>query len=410
MKIALLSDFHLGFGKGTERFEESFENAKGALELAIAQKPDCILLLGDLFDSDIPNQETWHNAFKTFSQIKQTNSECTITRIKNEKKEKIEFSGIPLIAIHGTHEYRGKDFKNAVEVLESAGFLIHLHAGIVLIEKGNEKIAVHGLGGVPEKHALDALKHWNPMPVEGATNILLLHQSIKEFLPFNDEMIASISLSDLPKGFDLIADGHLHWNGIENLQNCKFLLTGSTIITQMKKLESENKKAIEIFDSKTKEISFLQLPNQRQMFYEKISFKDATQQQILETVDAKLSEFVSKATGRKPLIRLKLVGTLAKEFQIQTSAFQALKKAFLKRQFCLFPGILIPIPLRQKLPSSGKCRKAKNQFQSLALTCWKKTLKKPALEKQSMQGSCSTCLNREKTKKQWHCLSSLPNI
>ena len=381
MKIALLSDFHLGFGKGTERFEESFENAKGALELAIAQKPDCILLLGDLFDSDIPNQETWHNAFKTFSQIKQTNSECTITRIKNEKKEKIEFSGIPLIAIHGTHEYRGKDFKNAVEVLESAGFLIHLHAGIVLIEKGNEKIAVHGLGGVPEKHALDALKHWNPMPVEGATNILLLHQSIKEFLPFNDEMIASISLSDLPKGFDLIADGHLHWNGIENLQNCKFLLTGSTIITQMKKLESENKKAIEIFDSKTKEISFLQLPNQRQMFYEKISFKDATQQQILETVDAKLSEFVSKATGRKPLIRLKLVGTLAKGISNPDIGLSGIEKSFSEKAILSLSRDFDSDSFKAKIAELREMQKSKKSISELGFDLLEKNLEEAGFGK-----------------------------
>ena len=185
MKIAVFTDTHLGFGKGTERFEESFENAKNALELAIAQKPDLIIHAGDFFDTQIPEQETWKRTFKILSELKKTQGTFTLTRTKNSESKKIILNHIPLIAIHGTHEYRTKDFCNALDVLESAGFIIHLHAEYLVFEKNSEKVAIHGLGGVPEKMALNALKMWNPQPVENAKNILMLHQSIKEFLPFD---------------------------------------------------------------------------------------------------------------------------------------------------------------------------------------------------------------------------------
>ncbi|MBN1941252.1 MAG: DNA repair exonuclease [Candidatus Diapherotrites archaeon] len=328
MKIALLSDFHLGFGKGTERFEESFENAKSALELAISQKPDCILLLGDIFDSEIPDQETWHNAFKVFLPIKQTKGSCSIKRVKDGKQEKIPCIHIPVIAIHGTHEYRGKNYRNAVEVLESADFLVHLHAATAVVERGGEKIAVHGLSGVPEKHALAVLKLWNPKPVQGAVNVLLLHQSIKEFLPFDDEMIASISLADLPKGFDLIANGHLHWNDLQETGAGKFLLTGSTIITQMKKLEAEKPKCIELFDTETKKICFLELPGQRKMFYNKIKFEKANQDAIEKELSKRIELILANTFEKKPLVRFKLAGSLAKGISNSDVSLAEFEKKF----------------------------------------------------------------------------------
>jgi len=385
MKIALLSDFHLGFGKGSERFEESFENAKSALELAIAQKPDCILVLGDVFDSEIPSQETWHNAFRAFAQIKKTHSTCMITRIKKEKKEEIECASIPVFAIHGTHEYRGKDFRNAVEVLESAGFLFHLHAAVAVLEKQGEKIAVHGLGGIPEKHALEALRVWNPVPLEGAVNILLLHQSIKEYLPFDDEMIASISLSDLPKGFDLIADGHLHWHGTEKLHDSIFLLTGSTIITQMKRLESEKQKGICLFDSKTKKIDFLPLHRQRKMFYEKIVFKEAAQQEITEAVEKRLSDWLSEKNDLKPLVRLKLTGTLAKGLSNSDISLEEIEKKFGEKAIFSIAREFDSNSFKAKIAELRALQKTKKSVSAIGLELLEKNLAETGFGKSNVK-------------------------
>ena len=57
MRIAIFSDTHIGFGKGTARNEEAFEQAKQAFELAIKEKADLILLAGDLFNEETPSQE-----------------------------------------------------------------------------------------------------------------------------------------------------------------------------------------------------------------------------------------------------------------------------------------------------------------------------------------------------------------
>ncbi|MDO8627115.1 MAG: metallophosphoesterase, partial [Candidatus Diapherotrites archaeon] len=202
MKIGIISDTHLGFGARSEREQDSYFALRQAFEMAGQQKVDFILMPGDLFDHSIPSQECWHESFEVF-RIPKTFPKSEVKVFKNfgtEKKEAL-FDGIPVLAIHGTHEFRGKGYKNALHVLESAKALIYFHAEAVVVEKNFEKVAIFGLGGVPEKKALDALQALNPKPVSGAKNVFVFHQSLKEFLPTDDEMSVTLSLEDLPKGY-----------------------------------------------------------------------------------------------------------------------------------------------------------------------------------------------------------------
>ena len=209
MLLGIFSDTHLGFGSD-ERYEEAFDRFDEAIRIFKEKKVDFILHAGDLFDGAVPSQEVWHKTMACFNK-----NDSRLTRLVKKEfhgEKEVEVKGIPIIAIHGTHEHRGKDFSNALDVLEEANCLLHLHAGFVELEKDvngeKEFVCVHGMGGVPEKMALMVFEKYSPKPIDGATNLLLLHQSFKEFLPFDDDAIATFSLSDLPSGFDLIIDGH----------------------------------------------------------------------------------------------------------------------------------------------------------------------------------------------------------
>jgi DNA repair exonuclease SbcCD nuclease subunit len=199
----------------------------------------------------------------------------------------------------------------------------------VIIENVKERLAVQGMGGIPEKKAKEALEIWNPSPERDIPNIIMFHQSIKEFLPFEDDMIATISLSDFPKGFDLIINGHLHWHNTQNLGQALFVIPGSTIITQMKNLESEKPKGICLYDTETKKLDFAVLPNQRKLFYHKLKFAGETpeqiKKQILEIVEVDLKQ---NKSNLPPLIRLKLTGSLAKGYSLQDISFSYLDEAF----------------------------------------------------------------------------------
>jgi len=311
MLIGIFSDTHLGFGDD-DRYQEAFDRFDESIAFFKEKNVDYILHAGDLFDHAIPTQEVWHKTMACFNK----NNSKMILLTKTYLDEKIEVSvkGIPIIAIHGTHEFRGKDFSNALAVLQEANCLLHLHAGNVMLTKNGEEVYIHGMGGVPEKHAKVVLEKYSPKPVQGKTNILLLHQSFKEFLPFGDESIASLSLSDLPAGFDLIIDGHLHWTDEQQIEGKRFLLTGSTIFTQMKKLESEKGKGCFLFDTQSKKLNFFPFKIQRNLFYDKIKFTGVQPEEVIKKVNEIVEKILSKDFEIKPLVRLKLVGTLAKGF------------------------------------------------------------------------------------------------
>ena len=103
----------------------------------------------------------------------------------------IALNGIPVVAIHGTHERRGKELVNPIEMLEKAGFLIHIHKQAVVFEVNGKKVAIHGIGGTPERDFREELNEiTKPMP--DAVNILMLHQSTKEEIYDKDDTFISV--------------------------------------------------------------------------------------------------------------------------------------------------------------------------------------------------------------------------
>jgi predicted phosphodiesterase len=224
--------------------------------------------------------------------------------------------------------------------LENAGLLVHIHGEKIIFEKNGEKVAIHGLGGVPEKYAKKVLEKYSPTPVPNMQNFLLLHQSFKEFLPFDDEMVATLSLSDLPNNFDLIINGHLHWPSEQNVNGKRFLLTGSTVFTQMKRLEGENKKGVFIYETKNKDLSFEPFKEQRKLFYHKIKFESVHPDDVKIAVEKQIGKDLSENFFMKPLIRFKLVGTLAKGFSqsdikidLPENAIFSISKEFVNEEF-----------------------------------------------------------------------------
>ena len=312
MKIGIFSDTHLGFDEKGERKEESFNNLKQAISLCLENDADAILLSGDIFDAPVPSHTVLYKSMECFDFSKKKESNVKLIVEKNGESKEQSFSGIPIMTIHGNHEFRGKDTKTAIEVLDLSGYLVYFHACRIVIQKDDEKVFVYGLGAVPEKKALEVLNYWNPKPEPNAVNLMLLHQSIKEFMAIEDEMVATISLSDLPKGFDVIVNGHLHWSNIQELGKTKFLLAGSTIPTSIKKLETEKPKGVYLFDSNSKELSFFPLPNQRKMFYHKEKMDYASPEQVIALCEKLIGKDISEKHEFKPLIRINFKGTLKK--------------------------------------------------------------------------------------------------
>lgn len=303
MRIAIISDWHLGYDFDGELKEDCFDNLFIALKQIEEQEVDLILAPGDLFDMVLPVQDI---LFKAINLLNNVNIENKL-KIKNKTK----ILKLPILAIIGNHEYRGKDYISTVELLEEIGFLKNLKAESHVFEK--EKIAVFGMPGVPEKFALQVLKEkFSPKPIVGHLNILMMHQSIKEYLPFEeDDMIASISLEDLPLGFDYIINGHLHWSSVIDLpKGQKFILPGSTITTQVKKEETKKPKGYFILDTLNEnQLVFHEIKGIRKTHYLDIKFKKNTLEEIKNKIIAEL-ENLEKNSDKKAIVRIRLKGEL----------------------------------------------------------------------------------------------------
>jgi len=306
VKIAILSDFHLGY----ERFEEdALRQASEAFSKALGLA-DLIIIAGDIFDSRTPGNEVLASAIRLFQKAS-----------GKKGARRVDGEGPPVVAIHGTHERRAKGLVNPVELLEAAGLLAYAHARCFVFEKDGERVAVHGMGGVPEEYARDAVKSGRFKPVDGCFNIFVFHQSIKELLPFRESFL---SMEDLPEGFDLYINGHHHKAGVMEVGGRKLLLPGSTVVTQMRK-EEMGEKGFYLFDANTGKEEFNAIQT-RPFFFEEVEVKDAKAEEVADAVKKAAEALAAKATN--PLIKIHVKGTLAKGLEPANLDFRSIEKGF----------------------------------------------------------------------------------
>jgi len=277
MRLAIIADTHLGY----PRFEEdAFIQAERAF-LDASQKADLILFAGDVFDTKVPKLETLHQAMSLFRKV-----------------------NVPVIAIHGNHERRTKDSVNPPQLLEAAGVMEYIHTKDRIFEKNGERIQVFGIGNVPDEYADVAIKKAMERfkKDDSAFRILMIHQTIKELVPHGKNELALEYLETLP--FDLIINGHIH--GKEILLDGRFIIPGSTVITQLRKDETDPKGYF-IFNTQERKADFIPIEC-RSFFYDELIFKDASQADIQDAIERKVDEL--KAKDQDALIALKIKGTL----------------------------------------------------------------------------------------------------
>ena len=124
----------------------------------MSRDSDFIILPGDIFDKKVPSQETLSRALNMFVKLLNVNNSVEILEGAGKGMEHIEhrnFKGIPVVAIHGTHERRTRGLVNPIEAMERAGFLIHLDQnGVILKKNDGEKIYI------PIEKLSDADQEW----------------------------------------------------------------------------------------------------------------------------------------------------------------------------------------------------------------------------------------------------------
>ena len=339
MKLAVISDLHLGFQFDTERGEDAFRNADEAFSKAIAEKPDLILLVGDIFHDKVPRPEIMSRTMSLFEQFKQLPKVKVMNLISNNKEVSMNRKIPPIVTIYGTHERRNPGSTNPIQILEKAGFLTHLHAESALIESGKERIGIHGLSGVPDQFAKQSIEAWNPKPFPQVRNILLIHQTFRELIP--DVKQDVMSYADLPAGFDMFLLGHIHWRVEDKhpISGAPILVIGSTVRTQLRKIEAQRKKGFYIIDfgSEKTKIDFVELENVREFYYEIFDVTGKKPSEVITNIQERINEITKFHTSKlAPLIRFKLKGSLAEGFLPTDLNFVPLSRKFSDKSLLYF--------------------------------------------------------------------------
>lgn len=297
MKIAIMSDFHFGHGAGTELEEDSFSAVGEALDASMGC--DLILMPGDLFDTRVPGTESLARAMQLMIKPSLAPAGARFVRLIGKDAKDISprsFSGIPIIAIHGTHERRTRELMNPVEALERAGFAIHLHCSGAVFEKDGESVAIFGLSGVPDQYAGEELKKWGPRPEPGCYNIFMLHQNMREFMP--PQIEHALRTDDLPGGFDLYVCGHIHESTVAKKGSKPFIFPGSLIPTQIDR-ESAKPRGFFIVDTRGGAIDFIEIEGQRKVYLiEGVGGRAG--------ITAELDRLLSAGHPKKPIIRIRV--------------------------------------------------------------------------------------------------------
>lgn len=198
MKFAHLGDCHLGGWRQPELKELNFKSFQIALERAVRENIDFILIAGDLFDTAYPPIETLKQTFEEFRKLKEKN--------------------IPVFLIAGSHDYSvsGKTF---LDVLEKAGFCKNVSVfeergeNIMLLPTIHKNIAIYGYPGKKSGLEVEDIEKIKIQDSPGLFKILMLHTTIKDAV--GNIPVKSVDETQLPKA-DYTALAHLHINYNKN--------------------------------------------------------------------------------------------------------------------------------------------------------------------------------------------------
>jgi hypothetical protein len=244
----------------------------------------------------------------------------------------------------------------------------------VQLQKGNEKVCLHLLGNIPEKKAKDALKLWDPKPAKECRNVLVLHQNFKEYSAIDDEMVASLSFEDIPLGFDLVVNGHLHWRDEQKIGQAKFLLMGSTVCTQMKPIEAGQKKGLYIYDSEKNETNFVPLEVQRNFYYHKLKFENAKFEEVVSAMKKEIDAELAKENLLAPMIRIRLLGTLAMGLNPSDLNIGELTEKYAGKAILNISKDFSSVSFKKKIAELREMHKSKQSVSSLGLKILEKNL------------------------------------
>ncbi|XP_020038982.1 double-strand break repair protein MRE11 isoform X2 [Castor canadensis] len=340
--------------KDAVRGNDTFVTLDEILRLAQENEVDFILLGGDLFHENKPSRKTLHTCLELlrkycmgdrpvqFEIISDQSVNFGFSKFPwvNYQDSNLNIS-IPVFSIHGNHDDpTGADALCALDILSCAGFVNHFGRSMsvekidispVLLQKGSTKIALYGLGSIPDERLYRMFVNkkvtmLRPKEDENSWfNLFVIHQNRSKHGSTN--FIPEQFLDDF---IDLIIWGHEHECKIAPTKNEQQLFyvsqPGSSVVTSLSPGEAV-KKHVGLLRIKGRKMNMQKIPlrSVRQFFMEDVVLANhsdifnpdnpkvtqAIQNFCLEKVEEMLENAERERLGNsqqpeKPLIRLRV--------------------------------------------------------------------------------------------------------
>lgn len=291
MKIAVISDLHLGFRQysSIEREEDFYNQLFMVRDKINEEDVDMVIIAGDLFDKPNPSPAAI-NAYR--EGIGDLNVDIIVaiqgnhTMILRDNHYSIdEFFGEDEIC--GYYLLQDYTFNTDLFALESDGLLYRKYKDSKIIVDG---ITYRGNSKIDE--FLEVQKKLAEKEYKDVkTRILVVHQSFKEYCGFTGE---ELSIKDLDlKPYDYVICGHIHSRCDDMIGDTCFIQPGS--IERMNTTEAldemENGKGFYLIDTEKNDVSFHQVDCPRKFLLGEI---DISSREDLEHHLEDVEEIVSK--------------------------------------------------------------------------------------------------------------------
>ncbi|XP_043114338.1 double-strand break repair protein MRE11 isoform X1 [Puntigrus tetrazona] len=354
-KILIATDIHLGYlEKDAIRGNDTFITFDEIMKQAVQNEVDFVLLGGDLFHDNKPSRKTMHCCMEVMRKYCMGDRPIIFEILSDQAvnfchskfpwvnylDSNLNIS-IPVFSVHGNHDDpTGADGLCAIDLLSCAGLINHfgrsrsvekLEISPVLLQKGNTRIALYGIGSIPDERLYrmfinNQVTMLRPKENEdGWFNLFVIHQNRSKHGATN--YIPEQFLDDF---LDLVVWGHEHECKIAPVRNEQHLFyvtqPGSSVITSLSPGEAV-KKHIGLLRVKGKKMNLQKIPLQtvRQFFIQDVTLSehpdlfspeqpnvmlkvmDFCQDKVEEMIEeAERQRLGNSATPEKPLIRLRV--------------------------------------------------------------------------------------------------------
>ncbi len=201
MRVAAVGDAHLGRSylssttpEGVNQRERDFEvSFEAAVDLALAQQPDLVVWLGDVFDHPRPTYRSFRVAQRALARVRDHGVRAVVIS-GNHDTPRLPGTGSPYSALADTFPEVGFAHRMAYERFELPGLVVHAVPQMLGVEATLEALAE-----ADRRRSLDR------------ANLLLTHPRITQVEPSHAD-INEIEVDASALRSDFVLLGHYHFH------------------------------------------------------------------------------------------------------------------------------------------------------------------------------------------------------